>query len=157
VVPERVCGVVTMHTGERVAQLIDPLPPMVFERCVARYGGNQKVKSFPCMDQCLRMAFAWLTLRENLRDTEARQNSQAERGYHMGIRGWISRNILGIVKATHLPPKAAIAACFSTMDRCHVHPFRMRTRAAPKPTWVVAVAEGLKCRANGDLRSLQRA
>ncbi len=34
------------------------LPPMVFERCVARYGGNHKVKSFTCMDQYLCTAFA---------------------------------------------------------------------------------------------------
>ena len=35
------------------AQLMEYLPPMVFECCVARYGGHHKVKSFSCMDQFL--------------------------------------------------------------------------------------------------------
>lgn len=48
-----------MHTGKLLfAQLMGHLPPMVFERCVARYGGHYKVKSFSCMDQFLCMAFA---------------------------------------------------------------------------------------------------
>ena len=61
-----------MHAGKLVfAQLMDHLPPMVFERCVAQYGGNHKVKSFTCMDQYLCMAFTQLTFRESLRDIEA--------------------------------------------------------------------------------------
>ncbi len=44
-----------MHTGGLVfAQLMDHLPPMVFERCVARYGGNHKVKSFTCKISSVR-------------------------------------------------------------------------------------------------------
>ena len=58
-----------MHTGKLVfAQVMSHLPPMVFERRVARYGGNHKVKSFTCMDQFLCMAFAQLTFLESLRD-----------------------------------------------------------------------------------------
>jgi len=90
-----------MHTGKLVfAQLMGHLPPMVFERCVARYGGNYKVKSFSCMDQYLCMAFAQLTFRESLRDIEACLRSQAERLYHMGIRGQVSRNTLANANAT---------------------------------------------------------
>jgi Domain of unknown function (DUF4372)/Transposase DDE domain len=90
-----------MHTGKLVfAQLMDHLPPMVFERCVARYGGNHKVKSFTCRDQYLCMAFAQLTFRESLRDIEACLRSQAERIYHMGIRGQVSRNTLANANAT---------------------------------------------------------
>jgi IS4 transposase len=90
-----------MHTGKLVfAQLIAHLPPMVFERCVARYGGNHKVKSFTCMDQYLCMAFAQLTFRESLRDIEACLRSQAERLYHMGIRSQVSRNTLANANAT---------------------------------------------------------
>jgi hypothetical protein len=76
-----------MHTGKLLfAQLLGHLPPMVFERCVARYGGHHKVKSFSCKDQFLCMAFAQLTFRESLRDIEACLRSQAEKLYHMGIR-----------------------------------------------------------------------
>ena len=90
-----------MHTGKLVfAQLMSHLPPMVFERCVARYGGNHKVKSFTCMDQYLCMAFAQLTFRESLRDIEACLRSQAERLYHLGIRGQVSRNTLANANAT---------------------------------------------------------
>jgi hypothetical protein len=46
---EKPPGVGTMHTGKLVfGQLMGHLPPMVFERCVARYGGNRKVQSFAC-------------------------------------------------------------------------------------------------------------
>jgi len=90
-----------MHTGKLLfAQLMEHIPPMVFERCVARYGGQHKVKSFSCMDQFLCMAFAQLTFRESLRDIEACLRSQAEKLYHMGIRGQVSRNTLANANAT---------------------------------------------------------
>ncbi len=76
------------------------LPPMVFERCVARYSGNRKVQSFTCMDQYLCMAFAQLTFRESLRDIEACLRSQSEKLYHMGIRSQVSRNTLANANAT---------------------------------------------------------
>ena len=80
-----------MFTGKLVfAQLIEHLPLHTFRRCVARYGGQHKVKSFSCLDQLLVMMFAQLTFRESLRDIEACLRSQAERLYHMGIRGRIS-------------------------------------------------------------------
>jgi hypothetical protein len=82
------------------AQLMGHLPPMVFERCVARYSGNRKVQSFTCMDQYLCMAFAHLTFRESLRDIEACLRSQNEKLYHMGIRGQVSRNTLANANAT---------------------------------------------------------
>lgn len=43
------------------------LPPTTFRRCVARYAGEHKVKSFSCLDQYLSMAFAQLTYRESHR------------------------------------------------------------------------------------------
>ena len=61
-----------MYAGKIVfAQLIDHLPLHSFRRCVARYRGHYKVKSFSCLDQYLCMAFAQLTYRESLRDIEA--------------------------------------------------------------------------------------
>ena len=90
-----------MHTGKLIfAQLMGHFPPMVFERCVARYGGNRKVQSFTCMDQYLCMAFAQLTFRESLRDIEACLRSQTEKLYHLGIRGQVSRNTLANANAT---------------------------------------------------------
>jgi hypothetical protein len=90
-----------MHTGKLIfAQLMGHLPPMVFERCVARYSGNRKIQSFTCQDQFLCMAFAQLTFRESLRDIEACLRSQTEKLYHMGIRGQVSRNTLANANAT---------------------------------------------------------
>ena len=76
------------------------LPPMVLERCVARYGGNHKVQSFTCMDQYLCMAFAQLMFRESLRVIEARLRSQVEKLYHLEIRGQVVCNTLTNINAT---------------------------------------------------------
>ena len=73
---------------------MDHLPMHSFRRCVRRYHGNRKVKSFTCRDQYLSMAFAQLTYRESLRDIEACLRAQTNKLYHMGIGGGISRNTL---------------------------------------------------------------
>jgi len=84
-----------MYIGKLVfAQVMAHLPMNVFHRCVKRYDGNHKIKSFSCLDQFLCMAFAQLTYRESLRETEICLRSQREKLYHMGIRGGISRNTL---------------------------------------------------------------
>jgi len=84
-----------MYRGNLVfAQLMEHLPMHTFRRCVTRYDGNHKVKSFSCLDQFLCMGFAQLTYRESLRDIEACLRAQREKLYHMGIRGGISRNTL---------------------------------------------------------------
>ena len=84
-----------MNTGKTVfSQIMEFLPMPEFRRCVQRYGGNYKVKSFSCLDQFLCMAFAQLTYRESLRDIEACLRSMQNKLYHMGIRGRVSRNTL---------------------------------------------------------------
>ena len=90
-----------MHAGKLVfAQVMEHLPLTTFRRCVARYGGNHKIKSFTCMDQYLCMAFAQLTFRESLRDIEACLRAQSSKLYHMGIHGTVSRNTLANANAT---------------------------------------------------------
>jgi hypothetical protein len=90
-----------MHAGKLLfAQLMEHLPEKTLGRCVERYGGHHKVQSFTCQDQFLCMAFAQLTYRESLRDIEACLRSQAEKLYHMGIRGRVSRNTLANANAT---------------------------------------------------------
>ena len=66
----------------------------IFRRCVNRYNGNHKIKSFSCLDQFRCMAFAQLTYRESLRDIETCLRSQQHKLYHMGIRGGVARNTL---------------------------------------------------------------
>jgi hypothetical protein len=70
------------------------LPLTTFKRCVARYGGEHKVKHFACLDQYLCMAFAQLTWRESLRDIEACLRAHSTKLYHLGIRGNVARNAL---------------------------------------------------------------
>jgi hypothetical protein len=84
-----------MHEGKIVfSQLTDFLSLKVFQRCVKRYQGDHKIKSFSCLDQFLCMAFAQLTYRESLRDIETCLRSMNGRLYHMGIRAKVSRSTL---------------------------------------------------------------
>ena len=91
-----------MNQGKLVfAQIMEHLPLSTFRRCVARYGGEHKVKRFGCLDQYLCMAFAQLTYRESLRDIEACLRVQASKLYHMGFRSdSIARNTLANANAT---------------------------------------------------------
>jgi len=84
-----------MYTGSLVfSQVMEHLPMHTFRRCVQRYRGNHKIKTFSCLDQFRCMAFAQLTYRESLRDIEACLRAQQNKLYHMGIRGGISRNTI---------------------------------------------------------------
>jgi hypothetical protein len=89
-----------MHQGKLVfAQLMAHLPLSTFRRCVARYDGEHKVKSFSCLDQFYAMAFAQLTFRESLRDIEACLATQGRRLYHLGFRSLVARNTLANANA----------------------------------------------------------
>jgi hypothetical protein len=84
-----------LNIGQTIfSQLMDFLPIHEFRRCVNRYHGHNKVKSFSCLDQYLCMAFAQLTYRESLRDIETCLRSVQSKLYHMGIRSHVSRNTL---------------------------------------------------------------
>ena len=75
------------------------LPLTTFRRCVTRYRGTFKVKSFSCLDQFLCMAFAQLTYRESLRDIEVCLRAQSSKLYHLGIRSAVARNTLANANA----------------------------------------------------------
>ena len=84
-----------MNQGNTIfAQVLDFLPKRQFRRCVARYQGNRRIRSFTCSDQFLCMAFAQLTYRDSLRDIECCLRAMKDKLYHMGIRGKISRSTL---------------------------------------------------------------
>ena len=89
-----------MNRGKLVfAQLMQHLPLTTFRRCVTRYRGAFKVKSFSCLDQFLCMAFARLTFRESLRDIEVCLRAQSSKLYHLGIRSAVARNTLANANA----------------------------------------------------------
>jgi hypothetical protein len=84
-----------MYTGRLVfSQLMDFLPMHQFRRCVDRYQGNFRIRSFSCLDQLLSMAFAQLSYRESLRDIESCLRAMQNKLYHIGIRGRVSKSTL---------------------------------------------------------------
>ena len=84
-----------MHAGRIVfSQLLDFLPKKQFYRCVRRYRGNHRTKTFSCLDQYLCMVFAQITYRQSLRDIETCLRAMQPKLYHCGIRGNVSRNTL---------------------------------------------------------------
>jgi len=91
-----------MNVGQTVfAQLLDHLPSYEFQKCVARYRGDDHLRGFSCRDQYLAMAFAQLTYRESLRDIEACLRSMSGKLYHMGFRGKMARSTLADANETH--------------------------------------------------------
>jgi len=84
-----------MNVGKTVfSQLMEFLPQYEFQKCVERYQGNYKIKSFSCWDQFFCMGFAQLTYRESLRDIQSCLRGNQRKLYHMGFRGNVSRNTL---------------------------------------------------------------
>lgn len=84
-----------MFTGKfAFAQLTDLIHREQFARCVRRYKGEYKVKSFSCWDQFLCMAFGQLTFRESLSDIEVCLRARQDQLYHLGLRGQISHSTL---------------------------------------------------------------
>lgn len=76
------------------SQMMEFLPWRRFDTCVRRYGGDHKIKSFPCGEHLRVMAFAQLTYRESLRDIETCLRAVKSKWYHLGLRGGVSRNNL---------------------------------------------------------------
>ncbi len=84
-----------MNDGKLIfAQLMEYVPMTSFRRCVEKYRGHHKVKTFSCIDQFYCMVFAQLTYSSSLRDIEACLRARQNKLYHMGFRGHISRSTL---------------------------------------------------------------
>src|SRR5271157_961456 len=83
----------------RFCPVMRHLPLTTFRRCVARYGGEHRIKRFSCLDQYLCLAFAQLTWRESLRDIEACLRAQSFKLFHLGFRSTVARNTLANANA----------------------------------------------------------
>ena len=68
------------------AQLMDFIHPEQFRRCVRRYSGDYKVKTFSCWNQFLCMAFGQLTYRQSLHDIEICLRSRQAQLYHLALQ-----------------------------------------------------------------------
>jgi len=76
------------------SQVMDFVPWTSFDRIVARYGGDVRVRSLRCGEQFRIMAFAQMTYRESLRDIEACLGAQPSKLYGMGLREAVARSTL---------------------------------------------------------------
>lgn len=84
-----------MNNGKTVfAQIMEFLPQYQFQKCVDKYSGDGRIRSFSCLDQYYCMAFAQLTYRESLRDIDSCLNAMSGKLYHMGIRGSVRKSTL---------------------------------------------------------------
>ena len=83
------------------SQLLGFLPDREFRRCVARYGGDARLRGFSCWDQYLSMAFAQLTYRDGLRDIGACLRSLGGKLYHRGFHSRVSRSTLADANDAH--------------------------------------------------------
>src|SRR5689334_1556677 len=76
------------------SQLFEIVNRYEFDKCVNRYNGNHRVKSFQCWEQFLVMSFAQLSFRESLRDIEYCLSSMQSKLYHCGIKSEVARSTL---------------------------------------------------------------
>ncbi|MCH7534981.1 MAG: IS4 family transposase [Bacteroidetes bacterium] len=76
-----------MHQGKFVlAQLTSYLVRYEFNKCVERYNGNYKVRTFSCWSQFICMMFGQLTHRESITDIILCLNAHSGSVYHLGIQ-----------------------------------------------------------------------
>ena len=76
------------------AQLMSLINRHEFSKCVDRYEGNYRVRSFTCWHQFLSMSFGQLTNRESLRDLTTCLNAHQSKLYHMGLSNGVKRSTL---------------------------------------------------------------
>lgn len=76
------------------AQLLSFIPRYEFDKCVTRYKGNYRVKTFTCWEQFIVMCFAQLTYRDSLRDIETCLHAMQTKLYHVGLRSKVARSTI---------------------------------------------------------------
>ena len=92
-----------MNKGKTVfAQLMTFMSDYEFDKCVDKYNGNYKVRTFSCRSHFNVMTFAQLTYRESLRDIEVCLKAMSNKLYHSGI--------------SHSVPRATLADANETRD-----------------------------------------
>jgi hypothetical protein len=70
------------------------LPKYELDKCIARYCGKRRMRSFPTYEQLLTIPFAQLTYRESLRDVATCLHAAGPKLYHSGLRHWVARSTL---------------------------------------------------------------
>ncbi len=73
------------HNNTIFAQLTTFLPRSVLEKQVRAFGGDFRVRSFPCWSQLCCMLYAQIVGSESLRDLETSFNAHRSCHYHLGV------------------------------------------------------------------------
>lgn len=81
-----------MNQGKYVfAQVSTFLPQRFFDRIVAKYKGNYKIRHFSCWNQMMCMMFGQLSNRESLSDLALTINAHPAKFYHLGFGKGVSK------------------------------------------------------------------
>ncbi len=84
-----------MYEGQFVfSQIMTHLPWKTFHRCVDRYRGDHKVRTFRCSQQYRSMALAQMCRRSSLRELVVCLRCHSDKLYHLGLSAGISRSTL---------------------------------------------------------------
>ncbi|MBZ9631548.1 IS4 family transposase [Salegentibacter sp. LM13S] len=84
-----------MNKGRTIlSQVLDFISKYEFDKCVAKYNGNYRVRSFTCWEQFIVMMFAQFTYRESLRDIESCLAAISGKLYHSGVKSKVKRSTL---------------------------------------------------------------
>jgi hypothetical protein len=84
-----------MHQGKYVFnQIISFLPRYDFEKCVAEFEGDRRVKTMSCWKHLLIMVFGQLGKRESLRDVCICLEAHRTKLYHLGLSTVTKRSTL---------------------------------------------------------------
>jgi hypothetical protein len=85
-----------MNQGKYVfTQISSFLPRRIFDRIVAKYKGNYKIRHFSCWNQLMCMMFGQLSNRESLSDLVLTINAHPSKFYHLGFGKGVSKANLG--------------------------------------------------------------
>jgi hypothetical protein len=84
-----------MYQGKFVfSQIMDLAARYQFNRCVTRYDGEYRIKTFTCWEQFLALVFGQLSQRKSLRDIVVCLTAHREKLYHFGFRSRVTRSTL---------------------------------------------------------------
>jgi hypothetical protein len=68
------------------AQFLQLVPHYELQRCVDKYHGDYRTRSFRCKEQLACMIFAHIRQEDSLRDIDIAINAHADKLYHIGIK-----------------------------------------------------------------------
>lgn len=77
-----------------ISQILNQVNHEAFNRCVEKYHGSYRVRTFSCWSHFVCLSFGQLTNRDSLRDIVFCLRCHQEKLYHLGIKGQVSKSTL---------------------------------------------------------------